>query len=587
MRGSDYRVTNCNFHLDLPPDYKFNNDTADKSSEISNGGEGETVIWKVVAPDKGNNRLDMLYVNFTGIVSGRVGVLSYSDIIGGGTQLNMTVSGLVNHAPTISNATADPSVIPNDGKTPTVISARVVDVDGNLQSVIIDLSRMGRAKNQKMFDDGTHGDLFPNDDIYTIQETAPSSAVTGNKKMELTATDDMTRYTVIEVALTVEEATGPSPDPGKPPQMSDFLASPDSAPNDGTALVLFSVYATDPDGDLNIVAIDMTPLGGQANTEMHDDGTYGDKNPGDGIYSFETFIDSSVSEGKKTIVANAKDRKGNNVSISTEFTVTKQNLKPELSNPKGQPQDVPNDSETQVLLTVRATDPNNNLRSVVVSLQPIGGVSNQKMFDDGSNGDQGRGDNIYSFRTTVPDMVTTGQKDLKVTATDTEGLTDTEHIFINVIDSNEPPVLTGASADLDEVKNNNKTLVTITVTATDPDGNLDRVTIDLSSLGGKSGAKMYDDGQNQGDSNSGDNVFTVQTKVSLNTPPGTKNLTITARDQKGKTATIKVSIDVKQRKEESDPTPGFGATTFLASIILVSVVLLLVNYPPRRKQRKR
>jgi len=569
MRGTDFRASNVEFALDMPPDFTLENDTYVKDSEIRNGGESETMTWKVIAPDKGNNRMDMVYVNVTGFVKGRVGIRSYDDVIGGGAKWNISVSGMVNHVPTISNATADPASIPNDGKTETLITAHVIDPDDNLQDVEIDLSKMGRSRNQKMFDDGTHGDPFPNDDIFSIMETAPSAAVAGFKTMEITATDTLGRYSFAEVELEVTEPAGPPPDPGKPPVMSDFYADPASASNDGTDIVLLTVRVTDPDGDLSSVTIDLRSIGGGADEQMKDDGTSGDPGADDDYYTYQTTIDSSVAEGKKSITAHARDKKGNNASISTNFTVSKTNLKPELASPSAEPKEVPNDSTTLVLLTVSANDPNNNLKTVVVALTPIGGVSNQKMFDDGTNGDQKKNDKIYSFQTNVPSTVGTGQKDLKVTATDTEGLTATEHIFLQVIDTNAPPVLEGPSMDL-KVANDNKTYIIITITVTDPDGNLDGVRIDLSPLGGESQAKMYDDGENGGDTDARDNIYSVRAKVSLNTPPGQKNLTVTATDAKGASVNTRVSVEVEQRGEDDD---GNGDDNVFIIVLVVVIIL--------------
>ncbi len=586
MRGTDYPVFDTYLHLDLPPDYKLNNDTYAKNSDILNGGDKETIFWNVIAPDKGNGRMDMIYVNVTARVSHRLGFITYQDKIGHtGTFTNISVSGLVNHAPSILNTSSDPATIPNDGKTTTLLTAKVTDADKNLKDVIIDLSKMGRSNNQRMYDDGTHGDLLPGNDVFSIEESAPPSSVTGNKKLEITATDSMGRYTKGEIELEITEATAPPPDPGEPPQMRDFNADPESAPNDGTTLVLFYVMVTDPDDDISSVTLNLQPLGGEATTHMYDDGTFGDLTPGDGYYSYETFVDSDVTEGKKTIRASARDKKINNATITTNFTVTTKNLKPELSNPNANPHEVPNDSETPVLLTVRAVDTNDNLKAVVISLTPIGGVSSQKMFDDGTNGDQKKGDRTYSFRITVPSSVSTGQKDLKVTAEDTGGLSDTEHIFIKVIDSNSPPELFTPGVDLDNVPNDNKTYITITVRVTDPDDNLDSVTIDLSPLGGRSNAKMYDDGDNGGDADPGDDYYSVLTKVSLKTPAGMKNLTIEANDKKGSTASTRVSVVVSQRVEdEEENTPGFGVGAALGALLLTSTVVFAAS---RRRNYKR
>lgn len=595
LDASQYEVRSSKLVLNLPSDFTILNQTAEQDLDIEKGGEQRLIKYRIIAPDKGNDRMVDISCMAYGTVSARNGVMRYNDLIGGTAQGNVTITGNVNYAPVIENANATPSAIPKDGETPTLITAKVTDKDGNLASVKIDLQAIGYGTKENMYDDGTNGDAVAGDDIFSVEKTASASVVVGKKLLEITATDALGRFASDFVDLEITTAQAPPPPTGKPPVLTDFLSDPTGAPNDGSTIVLFTVFADDPDNDLSSVVIDLSQLGGDSETPMYDDGSFGDLSEGDGIYSYETFIDSSVSTGTKLITATATDKRDNTAIAMLNFSVTVNNLKPSLDAPSALPSNVPNDGETEVLLTVRATDPNGNLKSVTISLSPISGVASQKMFDDGSNGDQSAGDNVYSFETTVPSTVTVGQKDLKITAVDQEGLTDTQHIFLQVTDANSPPEMTNAQVSDPSIENDNSTTVTFTVEVIDPDDNLDSVRIDLSPIGGSKSMKMWDDGENGGDDFADDNIFTAESVVSKNTPAGMKNLTIKAEDDRGAEVSLVISIVVKQREEDEGggTVGGIDEDTFynyvlpgiVIGVVVLVVLIVLVNVLKKPKKK--
>ena len=76
-----------------------------------------------------------------------------------------------------------------------------------------------------------------------------------------------------------------------------------------------------------------------------------------------------------------------------------------------------------VLLTVNVTpgaNPNSTGLTVTANLTTIGGAAAQMFFDDGTNGDDTAGDNIFSFQHQLPSNVTPGMKTLPVTITDAQ-----------------------------------------------------------------------------------------------------------------------------------------------------------------------
>jgi hypothetical protein len=74
-----------------------------------------------------------------------------------------------------------------------------------------------------------------------------------------------------------------------------------------------------------------------------------------------------------------------------------------------------------VLFTIELSDPESAMESVEIDLSPLGGSSDQTMYDDGTRGDEFAGDNIYSYETTISSFVTPGEKSLTITVTYREG----------------------------------------------------------------------------------------------------------------------------------------------------------------------
>lgn len=108
------------------------------------------------------------------------------------------------------------------------------------------------------------------------------------------------------------------------------------------------------------------------------------------------------------------------------------------TNPTGTGAAVPNPvpAGNVVLLTVNVTpgaNPNSTGLSVTANLTMIGGAAAQLFFDDGTNGDDTAGDNIFSFQTQIPSSVTPGMKTLPVTITDAQSRTGSATINLTVV----------------------------------------------------------------------------------------------------------------------------------------------------------
>jgi hypothetical protein len=115
------------------------------------------------------------------------------------------------------------------------------------------------------------------------------------------------------------------------------------------------------------------------------------------------------------------------------------NLGPKVIFPRAEPASVENNDTTQVLLMAHVLDKDNNLipiDPVVINLLTIGGIEEQPMYDDGTNGDQQPNDGIFTYQTTVPGTVDVGDKTLTVTATDQGGGTSQGDVILTVTNPN-------------------------------------------------------------------------------------------------------------------------------------------------------
>ena len=120
--------------------------------------------------------------------------------------------------------------------------------------------------------------------------------------------------------------------------------------------------------------------------------------------------------------------------VGVTLTVKDLNRHPVVSDQQATPGMV-GGAPWQTMFTASATDPDGTISSVMVDLSDFtGGSSTQPMYDDGTNGDVTPGDGVYSYLYTVPvpDRVQ-GFYNLLVTATDNDGLEDTEIIQMSVM----------------------------------------------------------------------------------------------------------------------------------------------------------
>lgn len=92
-----------------------------------------------------------------------------------------------------------------------------------------------------------------------------------------------------------------------------------------------------------------------------------------------------------------------------------------------------------------ATTPPSTGITVSGNLTNIGGAANQPFFDNGTNGDQTAGDNIFSFQYTIPANATAGSRVIPFSVNDAQGRTASSSInlTINAPPTNDNPLVLG------------------------------------------------------------------------------------------------------------------------------------------------
>jgi endonuclease G len=118
-----------------------------------------------------------------------------------------------------------------------------------------------------------------------------------------------------------------------------------------------------------------------------------------------------------------------------------------------------------VLFTVTvfpATSPPSTNISVTADLTSVGGSSSQQFFDDGTNGDTTAGDNIFSFRYSIPSNSSGGLRSIPVSVADAQGRTTGPTITLNISAPpvNDDPLLLGNPSNAtSDVSNENNYLM--------------------------------------------------------------------------------------------------------------------------------
>ena len=147
-----------------------------------------------------------------------------------------------------------------------------------------------------------------------------------------------------------------------------------------------------------------------------------------------------VQAGLSTIITvTVSDEEGGSVYALEEVTVLPYDGPPSLTNVTISTSQIPNDSSTPVILTVKALDREGPIVYVTADLDSFGGGQYEALLDNGLKGDRIAGDGVFSIRFTVPGDVGPGRRTIVITAADDNGQTSRVDLEVSVVAAGSSP----------------------------------------------------------------------------------------------------------------------------------------------------
>jgi hypothetical protein len=251
---------------------------------------------------------------------------------------------------------------------------------------------------------------------------------------------------------------------------------------------------------------------------------------------------------------------------------------------------VPNDGETEVILTVEVEDDNEDIDEVFVDLTTISGPSKRTLNDNGVGADISPEDGVWSISFKVSSSSSTGKKTLTITAEDETGQFVTSTQILEVTKANRPPSfgdwnMTDSDGNPSSQFSPGET-VKLAIIAEDEDiEDIDslRVTIDLTELDLNTVTMTDDDG---------DLWFTGEFTISNNQSAGNYNFTIRVEDNAGaffdKRVPINIRVDEDAQEDQaisSEYAMYGGIAGFVVLVILVGAIIFRANASRKPSQR--
>ncbi len=324
-----------------------------------------------------------------------------------------------------------------------------------------------------------------------------------------------------------------------------------SASGDNNAALVDGVFA------------DYSQLGGPSNIQMFDDGTHGDATSGDNIFTIDwTVVAGSIDDTNLNVSVTATDAAGaghdadtSNLSVdSIAPNVTDGNITTVIYY------DYTVTGIANIGDTLRvtwnnsgsgdnSTGINDDFVGATADFSQFGGPAAVTMVDNGTGLDTLAGDGIYTaYYTIAADSVDADNLNVSVTATDDAGNQTTTADSANLsADINAPTVTDGNIAvtlvsdgrTIDVGDIGDELLITWDNSAAGDNNadTIDKVTVDLSSIGGPSSYCLNDSGYH-GDEVSGDGIYSAIYKIQAgNLFYAVRNVSVTVTDDAGNSTT--------------------------------------------------
>ena len=221
---------------------------------------------------------------------------------------NVSILGITPTLPTNPSGvgTANPtSVAPTQTSLLTVAVTPGTNPTSVTHTVTANLSALGGSNSQTLFDDGSHGDSTPNDNVFSYLATVAMGTTGGIKNLPFTITETspLSRTGNGLISFGVLGSTNPS---------GIGAANPNSVlPGELSVLTVTVSPGTNPPSSGLTVNADLSSIGGSASQLFFDDGASGgDAVASDNVFTYTAAVALGTSAGAKSLPFSITDAQG-------------------------------------------------------------------------------------------------------------------------------------------------------------------------------------------------------------------------------------------------------------------------------------
>ena len=200
------------------------------------------------------------------------------------------------------------------------------------------------------------------------------------------------------------------------PTINYIKAVPRQVPPDGRTVLDLLASVDDPGGLANIAGVraDLSSIGRLPNTMLVDNGVYGDKQAGGGVYTLQTSVSPRIALGDKDITVAVANKKGWLALAKTSLEVRKN---PVVTEVKLRPERALAGSGTSITITVAVDNPGRleDIDGVIADLSALRLAERAQLLNNGQPG------NVWSLQFTLGNDVVPGTYLIPVKATNLIG----------------------------------------------------------------------------------------------------------------------------------------------------------------------
>ena len=170
------------------------------------------------------------------------------------------------------------------------------------------------------------------------------------------------------------------------PTINYIKAVPRQVPPDGRTVLDLLASVDDPGGLANIAGVraDLSSIGRLPNTMLVDNGVYGDKQAGDGVYTLQTNVSTKATLGMKDITVAVANKKGWLALSKTTLDIEKN---PTILEAKLEPDRAPVGGGTPIKITVTVNNPGRpeDVNNVTADLSSLHLSERSQLINSGGN----------------------------------------------------------------------------------------------------------------------------------------------------------------------------------------------------------